>query len=148
MTARNWLVTFGVAALFTAGIASAGAAQSSPAARQGSGMYDVKTETTIAGTVESVENITGAGGRGRRGMGGTHLVLKTEKDAVAVHVGPTAYLVEKGITLAKGDRLEILGSRVTVDNETLLIARQLKKGDNTWTLRDASGRPAWSGRGR
>jgi hypothetical protein len=111
-------------------------------------MYDVKTEATITGTVESVENITGTGGQGRRGMGGTHLVLKSEKESVEVHVGPTAYLAEKGITLAKGDRLEILGSRVTVDNETVLIARQIKKGDNTWTLRDASGRPAWSGRGR
>jgi hypothetical protein len=111
-------------------------------------MYDVKTETTISGTVEGVENITGTGGRGRHSMGGTHLVVKTTKEPVEVHVGPTAYLVEKGITLAKGDKLEILGSRVTVDNETVLIARQIKKGDNTWTLRDASGRPAWSGRGR
>jgi hypothetical protein len=111
-------------------------------------MYDVKTGTTITGTVESVENITGGGGRGRGGMGGTHLVVKTDKETVDVHVGPTAYLTEKGITLSKGDRLEILGSRVTVDNEGVLIARQIKKGDNTWTLRDASGRPAWSGRGR
>jgi len=148
MTARNWLATVGAAALFTAGLASPGAAQSSQAARQGQGMYDVKTETTIMGTVESVENITGGGGRGRGGMGGTHLVVKTEKDTVDVHVGPTAYLAEKGITLAKGDRLQILGSRVTVDNEAVLIAREIKKGDNTWTLRDASGRPAWSGRGR
>ena len=81
-------------------------------------------------------------------MGGTHLVVKTDKEAVAVHVGPTAYLADKGITLAKGDRLEILGSRVTVDKEAVLIARQIKKGDKTWTLRDASGRPLWSGRGR
>jgi hypothetical protein len=111
-------------------------------------MYDAKTETTIAGTVESIETITGSGGRGRRSMGGTHLVLKTEKDAVEVHVGPTAYLADKGITLAKGDRLEILGSLVTVEKESFVIARQIKKGDKTWTLRDASGRPAWSGRGR
>ena len=148
MTARNWLATLGAAALFTAGLASLGAAQSSPAARQGQGMYDARTETTITGTVESVENITGGGGRGRGGMGGTHLVVKTDKETVDVHVGPTAYLAEKGITLGKGDRLEILGSRVTVDNEAVLIAKQIKKGDNTWTLRDASGRPAWSGRGR
>ena len=148
MTARNWLATVGAVALLTAGLGSPGAAQSSQATRQGQGMYDAKTETTIAGTVESLENITGAGGRGRRGMGGTHLVVKTDKEAVDVHVGPTAYLAEKGITLAKGDRLEILGSRVTVDNEAFLIARQIKKGDNTWMLRDASGRPAWSGRGR
>ena len=111
-------------------------------------MYDVNSETTIKGTVEIVDTITGDGGRGRRGLGGTHLVVKTEKESVAVHVGPAAYLAEKGITLAKGDKLEILGSRVTVENETFLIAKQIKKGDNTWTLRDASGRPAWSGRGR
>jgi hypothetical protein len=81
-------------------------------------------------------------------MGGTHLVMKTEKQPVDVHVGPTAYLAEKGITFAKGDRLEVLGSRLTVENETVVIARQIKKGDKTWTLRDASGRPAWSGRER
>ena len=147
MTARHWLATLGATALVIAGIGSAGLAQSPPAP-QGSRMYDVKTETTITGTVESVENITGAGGRGRRGMGGTHLVMRTDKGAVAVHVGPTAYLAEKGMTLATGDRLEILGSRVSVDNESFLIAKQITKGDNTWTLRDASGRPAWSGRGR
>jgi hypothetical protein len=110
--------------------------------------YDVKTETTIKGTVESVDTVTGTGGRGRHALGGTHLVVKSEKEALAVHVGPTAYLTEKGIALAKGDTLEILGSRVTIDKEPVVIARQIKKGDNTWTLRDASGRPLWSGRGR
>jgi hypothetical protein len=123
-------------------------AQTPGGGRQGSPMYDVNSETTIKGTVESVETITGSGGRGRRGLGGTHLVLKTEKEALAVHLGPTAYLAEQKIVIAKGDALEILGSRVTVDNDTFLIARRIKKGDNTWTLRDATGRPAWSGRGR
>jgi LmbE family N-acetylglucosaminyl deacetylase len=75
-------------------------------------------------------------------------LVKTEKETLEVHVGPTAYLTEKGITLAKGDTLEILGSRVTIDKEPVVIAKQIKKGDNTWTLRDASGRPMWSGRGR
>jgi hypothetical protein len=142
------LVTLDAAALFVAGFVSVAGAQSAPGGRHGSPMYDAKTETTITGSVESIENITGTGGRGRRRMGGTHLVLKTEKDAVEVHVGPTAYLAEKGITLAKGDGLEILGSQVTVEKESFVIARQIKKGDKTWTLRDASGRPAWSGRGR
>jgi hypothetical protein len=148
MISGKWLSTFGAAALFVAGLASAAGAQSAPAGHQGSTMYDMTTETTITGTVEGVENLAGTGGRGRRGMGGTHLVVKTDKESVEVHVGPTAYLAEKGITFAKGDRLEILGSQVTVDKETVLIARQVKKGDNTWTLRDASGRPAWSGSGR
>jgi hypothetical protein len=33
----------------------------------------------------------------------------------------------------------------TVDGKAVLVARQIKKGSDTWTLRDASGRPLWSG---
>jgi hypothetical protein len=111
-------------------------------------MYDVKTETTITGTVEGVETVTGSGSRGRRNLGGIHLTVRTEKETVEVHVGPTAYLTEKGITLVKGDTIEVLGSRVTIDEESVVIARQIKKGDNTWVLRDGAGRPLWRGRGR
>jgi hypothetical protein len=108
-------------------------------------MYDVKAETTVKGTVESVETVSGPGARGRRSLGGTHLVVKTEKEALAVHVGPTAYLAEQKIAVAKGDAVEILGSRSTINGEPVLIARQIRKGGATWTLRDASGRPLWSG---
>jgi hypothetical protein len=62
--------------------------------------------------------------------------VKTEKETPEVQAGPTAYLTEKGITLA------------TIGEDPVVIARQIKKGDKTWTLRDASGRPVWSGRGR
>lgn len=148
MTALKRFSIVAAAALLVVGAVSIGMAQTTSGGQQGSPMYDVKTETTIRGTVESVETITGTGGRGRRAMGGTHLVVKTEREAIEVHVGPTAYLTEKGITLAKGDTLEIVGSRVTVDKEPVVIAKQIKKGDKTWTLRDASGRPLWSGRGR
>jgi hypothetical protein len=110
-------------------------------------MYDVTTETTIRGTVESVETITGTGGRGRRAMGGTHMVMKTERETIGVHVGPTAYLTAAGLTLAKGDTLEVVGSRVTIDKDPVVIVKQIRKGDNTWTLRDGSGRPLWAGRG-
>ena len=135
------------AALFTVGTAAVVIAQAGTG-RPGPPMYDVKTETTIKGTVESVELIAGGGGGGRSAAGGTHLSLRTEKEMLTVHVGPTAYLKEKGIMLAKGDMLEVLGSRVTIDRQPVVIARQIKKGDSTWTLRDATGRPLWSGRGR
>ena len=148
MTSLERVSILGAAMLLVIGAVSVLLAQTPGTGRGASPMYDVKTETTIKGTVESVETVTGTGGRGRRGLGGTHLTVKTEKETLEVHVGPTAYLTEKGITLAKGDTLEILGSRVTIDKEPVVIARQIKKGDNTWTLRDASGRPMWSGRGR
>jgi hypothetical protein len=140
------LSILGTAALVLGGAVSVVLAQTGTG-RQGSPMYDVKTETTIKGTVESVELIAGGGGGRGAAAGGTHLVLKTETGTLGVHVGPTAYLQEKGITLAKGDVLEVFGSRVTIDGQAVVIARQIKKGDSTWTLRDAAGRPLWSRRG-
>jgi hypothetical protein len=113
---------------------------------QRSPMYDVKTETTITAVVESVESIAAPRGRGRRGLAGTHLVVRIGTVRMEVHLGPSAYLTEKRIAIAKGDALEILGSRITIDDEPVLLARQIKKGETTWTLRDATGRPFWSGR--
>jgi hypothetical protein len=115
---------------------------------QGSPRYDVATEATVTGSVESVEQITSpGGGRGRRGLGGTHLTLKTKADTLEVHLGPTAFLNEKKVAIAKGDTLMIVGSRVTVDGEPVFIAKEVRKGDSVWTLRDAAGLPLWRGRG-
>ena len=148
MTALKRFSILGAAALLIVGAVSVAIAQMPGSGQRGAPMYDIKTETTINGTVESVETVTGTGGRGRHALGGTHLVMKNDKETIEVHVGPTAYLTEKGMTFAKGDTLEIVGSRVTIDNKPVVIAKQIKKGDNTWTLRDASGRPLWSGRGQ
>jgi hypothetical protein len=148
MTSGKRLPVLGALAFVVIGALSVVTAQTGPPGQGGSWMYDVKTETTITGSVEAVETISEGGGRGRRAMGGTHLTVRTDTGTVAVHVGPTAYLTGKGIVLAKGDTVEILGSRVTAEQEAFVIARQIRKGGDTWTLRDASGRPAWSGRGR
>jgi hypothetical protein len=111
--------------------------------------YDPATEATVTGTVESVEQIPGpGGGRGRRGLGGTHLAFKTSTEALEVHLGPTTFLDEKNVAIAKGDTLVITGSRITVDGDRVFIAKEVKKGDSTWTLRDTAGLPLWRGRGR
>lgn len=120
-------------------------AQTPRAGRRGSPMYDVKTETTITGTIESVETIRGPGGRGGGRLGGTHLVVRTATETLEVHVGPAAYLAEQKIIVATGDAVDILGSRVTMDDKPVVLARRITNGEAEWTLRDASGRPLWSG---
>jgi hypothetical protein len=109
--------------------------------------YDLSAETTVTGTIQSVEQITDGSGAGRRGLVGTHLVLETGKETVAVHLGPKAFLDEQKVAIAKGETVEIVGSRVTVDGDGVLIAKSVKKGETVWTLRDASGLPLWR-RGR
>jgi hypothetical protein len=78
---------------------------------------------------------------------GTHITLKTSAETLEVHLGPTAFLNEKKVAIARGDTLVVLGSRVAVDGERVFIAKEVKKGDSVWTLRDATGLPLWWGRG-
>ncbi len=121
---------------------SAAVVLAQPPASAGQGMprYDKTTETTLAGTVEEVQSH-----QGRGGGTGTHLLLKTETGTIDVHVGPTNWLAGQKYEFATGDRLEVLGSKVTIDGVDGFIAREIKKGDVKMVLRDAAGIPYWSG---
>jgi hypothetical protein len=103
-------------------------------------LYDPKTVVSIAGEVVSVDTVTPMKGMST----GVHLTVKTEKETVAVHLGPSWYLEKQDVTLAPMDRVEIKGSRVTVDGKPVLIAAEVKKDDLILTLRDEAGFPAWS----
>ncbi len=64
-------------------------------------------------------------------MGGTHITLKTSAETLDVHLGPTAFLNERKVAIAKGDTLAIVGSRVAVDGERVfIIAKEVKKADS------------------
>lgn len=130
---------------------------------QGARLYNPANETTVKGTVEEVKSVTG-----RRGWSGTHLILRTETNitdvqesiekgkvvnesikkedgTVDVHLGPAAFLKDKGFTFAKGDKVEVTGARTSFGNSEAVIAREVKRGSETLTLRDAQGFPKWSG---
>jgi hypothetical protein len=107
---------------------------------RGTRRYDPKTEATLKGTVVDVREQASPRGRST----GTHLILKTGAETIEVRVGPTRYLEQEKIHFAKGDNVEVTGSRVKIDNADVLIARQIKMGDRTVTLRNADGIPAWS----
>ena len=64
MASLKRLSILGAATLLTVAAVSVVMAQTGTGGA--SPMYDVKTETTIKGTVESVDTVTGAGGRGRQ----------------------------------------------------------------------------------
>jgi len=70
---------------------------------------------------------------------------KTDKETISVHLGPAWYMDNQDVQIAVGDKVEVKGSRVTLDGKPTLIAAEVKKGDEVLTLRDANGFPAWSG---
>jgi hypothetical protein len=128
--------------IIIAGVATTAYAQTGM--RRGGGNYNPATETTVTGTIDSVKNVPSQG----RGSGGLHLVLTARSGPIEVHVGPLSFVSSKNITFAKGDALTVVGSKVTLAGQEVLIAREIKKGDQVLTLRDAKGFPLWSGRSR
>ena len=70
--------------------------------------------------------------------------MKTDADALRIHLGPSAFLTDQKVEIRNGDTLEVTGSRVTLGDAGVVLAREIRKGDNVWTLRDATGEPLWS----
>jgi len=104
-------------------------------------MYDVKTVETISGEILSVDKFNP-----QKGMSyGIHLMVKTDKEKVSVHLGPAWYIENQDIKLSPKDKVEVKGSRITFDVKPAIIAAEVKKGDEILTLRDANGVPMWSG---
>jgi DNA/RNA endonuclease YhcR with UshA esterase domain len=119
--------------------ASFATAAGSNAQTKGARNYDPSTETTVTGTVEQVKQVTN-----KPGWSGSHLVLKTAKGDIEVHLGKTAFISKKGFVFAKGDQVEVSGSKVKYEGADAIIAREVKKGGKVLTLRDAQGVPVWS----
>lgn len=104
-------------------------------------IFNTSTVETVSGTVASVEQT-----KPMKGMNyGIHIMLKTEKETVEVHLGPGWYIERLDTRIEKNDTVEVKGSRVTMAGKQVIIAQELKKGDNTLILRDSAGIPVWSG---
>jgi hypothetical protein len=53
--------------------------------------------------------------------------------------------LKQDLTLAPKDQVEITGSQITFQGKPVIIAAQVKKGDQSLKLRDVAGIPAWAG---
>lgn len=125
--------------IVAAAIAAAFGASSVVAQRN----YDPKTVETIDGKVLSVEKTTPTKNRGY----GVHLMLQTDKEAIAVHLGPARYIDKQASRIESNDTITVTGSRVSVNGKPAIIAAQVTKGSEVLKLRDENGVPVWS-RGR
>jgi hypothetical protein len=104
-------------------------------------MYNPATVETITGDVVKVDKITPS-----KGMSyGIHLMVKTDRETIPVHLGPGWYIERLDTKINVGDRIEVKGSRVTVSGGPAIIAAEVKKGDEVLMLRDQKGVPVWAG---
>ena len=104
--------------------------------------YDPKAEVTMKATVEDVTQVAG-----KRGWNGTHLIVNGDGGMIEVHLGPSNYIEKQQFSFAKGEQIEVIGSKVKLEDADVILARLITKDGKTLTLRNEQGIPNWS-RGR
>jgi len=85
-------------------------------------MYNPNTVETISGEVVRVDKITPL-----RGMSyGIHLIVKTEKEEISVHLGPGWFIENQDLKIEPKDKIEVKGSRITFQGNPAIIAAEVK----------------------
>lgn len=102
--------------------------------------YDISNEVTIKGVVQEVKDFQCPVSGGM----GAHLIVKTDKGLVTVHLALSKFLSEYGFNFAKGDEVVITGVKAKVgDDENSILARKIERGNQTFVFRDKEGKPLW-----
>jgi hypothetical protein len=121
--------------------ASPGLSQKAPPQDVSLPKYDLQTETKTDGVIDEV-NLLSVGKR----KDFTELIIKRGDDKLHIYVCPKPFQDEVGLSLSKGDRVEVTGSKVKQDAAEVILARQLVKGTDTLMFRDDKGNPVWDWR--
>lgn len=101
--------------------------------------YDVTKEVKIKGAIEDVKEMTMA-----KGEAGVHLMVKTATETLEVRLCPSGYLKDFEVAFAKGQTVEVTGSRIKIEDKDVILAREVVLGNNTVVLRDNKGAPVWT----
>ena len=108
------------------------------------GQYNPQTVVTVAGIV--VSKTRPAVQQGLPYL--VYLTLETEAGPIAVFLGPSLFVDQLPVQIKALDRIQVTGSKVMWGGKTVILAAEVKKGDQVLKLRDPNGVPIWSGRGR
>lgn len=111
MEIRGAALLLGVASLavvLTAGVAAQGRGRGGPA------NYSVAAETAVKGTVKELKPGPNQG---------MHVMLKTSDATLELALGPSWCQTEKKYVLAKGDQIDVIGARSTVEGREVVLVR-------------------------
>lgn len=104
-------------------------------------LYTPATVETIVGEVISVDKFTPVHGMST----GVHLMVKTDKETISVHLGPAWFIEKQSFKIEPKDKVEVTGSRITFDGKPAIIAAEVIKDGQVMKLREGNGVPVWSG---
>jgi sporulation protein YlmC with PRC-barrel domain len=106
-------------------------------------LYNPSTVTTVTGTVTSIEHAAPMAGMSDC----VKVTLKTDGGDTVVHLGPASF-VDRQSTIQRDQRLTVTGSSVNIDGSPVIIASEVRQGDQTIRLRDKEGMPVWDQQGK
>lgn len=101
--------------------------------------YDNATETTFKGVVEEVKDFECP----VSGTVGSHIEVRAADVLVEVHLAPAAFMKDFGIVINKGDQVDVIGSRISLNGVSTVLARQVNSNNYMYTFRNEQGRPLW-----
>ena len=105
--------------------------------------YDTATVVDFKATVADVREVPKTDP-----LNGLYLAVKTEatvlkSETFEVYVGPTDFVKGCEITFAKGDKIQVIGSKITLDGVDIVLAREVSRQQTTIILRGKNGEPFW-----
>jgi len=103
--------------------------------------YDLHTETKTKRVVDEV-NLLSVGTR----EDFTEPIIKNGDDKIRIYLCPKPFQEEMGISVNKGDKIAVTGSKVKQEGSDMILARELVKGTDTLLLGDDKGNPVWDWR--
>lgn len=137
MKLKGLLFGMGVAiAVFAALLLIFGVRFQAPMSTQGPALYSAQTEATVSGVIAEIREFSCPVNDGELGY---HFTMKTEKGVVQVHLVADRIMRSQAIKFVPGDRVEVVGSQFHFQGSDDLIARQIKRGDETFIFRDQQG---------
>ncbi|HWC95429.1 MAG TPA: hypothetical protein VG456_01735 [Candidatus Sulfopaludibacter sp.] len=99
--------------------------------------YDPATTVDLTVVVVEIREVARS-----TAMHGIHLTVEAGRESLDVYLGPVEFMKSFDFSFSKGDRIQILGSRIK-SATNLVLAREIHRQSQTVYLRDSSGAPYW-----
>ena len=108
-----------------------------PVTAQGADLYNRSNEIVAKGVVREVTEFDCPVSEGEIG---SHLTLATADGILQVHLAPARVMRSQKFRFTPGDQLEVVGSSIRIAGSNGLIAREITRGNEVFTLRDPYGK--------
>jgi hypothetical protein len=105
--------------------------------------YETSSNVDIIVVISEVKDIAPGGA-----LSGTHLMVRPESskpnaETTDVYLAPDDYLKDFGCNFAKGNKLQVKGSKIRYNGTQVILAREVRIDSTTVYLRDDHGVPYW-----